>query len=166
MLHAIKNFYKNYFNYTSKTTRSDYWWTILYIFNITFLLTYIFIIATMPVFFENLFNTSADLIKEPVVWSSNVTSLAIQWIGFLSLFLLILFLTCWLPSIALTVRRLRDIDFNTLSIVLFFIGTILISVIFNDSNLPVICALIIQIWLFTRPSHYFVGKHNTFFIEH
>ena len=99
MINAYKSFFKGYVDFAGRSTRSEYWWVwlgnmILYI----------------P-FFSAYGNALANSRNES----------ALITLGFTAIIYFIFGLAIFLPSLALTVRRLRDAGFHWALIFVTFI---------------------------------------------
>ena len=97
MIDAYKNFFKNYAEFTGRSTRPDFWWVWLgnLILSIPFYMAYGAAIA----------NPDSEA--------------ALMTLGLLVFVYIILGLAVFLPGLALTVRRLRDAGFHW---ALIFVG--------------------------------------------
>ncbi|MDR0199205.1 MAG: DUF805 domain-containing protein [Streptococcaceae bacterium] len=97
MIKAYKNFYKNYFNFSGRSSRRDFWWVYLGNFLISLLLLSFFLVST-----------------------GLAVALTLDWDGFSFLtYLFLALLIGWLllPAIgwaSLGIRRLRDAGINPL----------------------------------------------------
>ena len=78
------DYWKNFFNFKDRTTRKDYWMAVLFIFLISFVIGLIFPGTTETT--SNTFNYQASTVSS--IWS----------------------LITLIPSFAVTVRRLHDIN--------------------------------------------------------
>ena len=98
MIDAVKLFFKNYFNFTGRASRSEYWWFIL-----AFAIVYIVISTIETVFiFATLFD---DIYNDPYSYSySSSDALKDTFLrpGFLFL------LTMMIGLLSLNARRLQD----------------------------------------------------------
>ena len=99
MINAYKNFFKNYAEFTGRSTRPDYWgvWLGNFILSIPFYLAY--------------GNALANSRNEGVLIT----------LGFIAIIYFIFGLALLLPSLALMVRRLRDAGFHWALIFVAFI---------------------------------------------
>ncbi|MBV7392498.1 DUF805 domain-containing protein [Enterococcus sp. ALS3] len=133
---AFKAFFKNYFNFTGKENRKNFWWVIstLYILSIipTGYLMYLFIGTSMSISGGT---SSAKAIIMSVI-SHEKLPLSVL---FISVLLLII------PCISLCVRRFKDVGFTGVS---FF-------VLFVSSNL-----FIVQSIINIQNNHMFFSKGN------
>ena len=98
---AIGLFFKNYVNFTGRSTRSEYWWYVLFNFIVSFVLSFI-----------------ASALGMSDAYGNSALS---------SIWLLVIFL----PGLALSVRRLHDIGKSWLSmfIVLIPLAGIIIYIV-------------------------------------
>lgn len=150
MLTAIKDYYKNYFNYMGQSSIADYWFAILWNIILFFLLSFVTIS-----FFINTANFGYfTSLSDPFTILSLMFSTA-------SLFLILLIGLIFLPTLSLTTRRLRDTGFNTTGIIIYFVIVFITN--FFTSALLNLMLFVLNIWLFTRPTNYFIGKNDTLF---
>ena len=107
MINAYKNFFKNYAEFTGRSTRSDYWWVWLgnFILSIPFWIIY---------FYTVFLSVVMDSVGETL---SDTTSI---FLGLVVIFYVIFFLAILVPTLALSVRRLRDAGFHWAFIFLRF----------------------------------------------
>lgn len=130
MINAYKNFFKGYVDFEGRSTRSDYWF--VYLVNVLITFAYFLLQA---------------------VFGGLVAVTESSFLAVISLILLLIFfaygIAAFLPSIALTVRRLRDAGYNWPYIFVTFIpfvGWIILIVLlckptkveypFNNFNNP------------------------------
>ena len=130
MIEAYKKFWKGYVDFEGRSTRSDYWFA--YLVNVLITFAYFLLQA---------------------VFGGLVAVTESSFLAVISLILLLIFfaygIAAFLPSIALTVRRLRDAGYNWPYIFVAFIpfvgGIILIVLLckptkveypFNNFNNP------------------------------
>ena len=130
MIEAYKKFWKGYVDFEGRSTRSDYWF--VYLVNVLITFAYFLLQA---------------------VFGGLVAVTDSSFLAVISLILLLIFfaysIAAFLPSIALTVRRLRDAGYNWPYIFVAFIpfvgGIILIVLLckptkveypFNNFNNP------------------------------
>ncbi|WP_455446518.1 DUF805 domain-containing protein [Streptococcus salivarius] len=130
MIEAYKKFWKGYVDFEGRSTRSDYWF--VYLVNVLITFAYFLLQA---------------------VFGGLVAVTESSFLAVISLILLLIFfaygIAAFLPSIALTVRRLRDAGYNWPYIFVAFIpfvgGIILIVLLckptkveypFNNFNNP------------------------------
>ena len=98
MLDAVKLFFKNYFNFKGRASRSEYWWFIL-----AFVIVYIVIATIETVFiFATLFD---DIYNDPYSYSYS-TSDAIKDRFLMPSFLF--YLAMMIGLLSLAARRLQD----------------------------------------------------------
>ena len=91
MFNAYKNFWKGYVNFTGRSTRSEYWW----------------------IYFTNLLICLPAYMKYHDAVSTRPYNLeALRSLQAMSSFYFFLATILMLPSIAVTVRRLRDAGFH------------------------------------------------------
>ena len=96
MIDAVKLFFKNYFNFTGRASRSEYWWFIL-----AFAIVYIVISTIESVFiFAAIFD---DILNDPYSYS---TSDAIKDSFLMPSFLF--YLAMMIGLLSLAARRLQD----------------------------------------------------------
>ena len=119
MINAYKNFFKNYAEFTGRSTRPDFWWVWLgnLILSIPFWIIYFY-----TVFLSAVMDSVSDSASEA----------AITTLGIFIFIYFIFGLALFLPQLALTVRRLRDAGFHwALIFVAFvpFVGSIALLVL-------------------------------------
>ena len=107
MINAYKNFFKGYAEFTGRSTRSDYWWVWLgnFILSIPFWIIYFYTIFLSAVM---------DSVGETV---SEATFMVL---GLVVIIYAVFFLAILVPTLALSVRRLRDAGFHWAFIFLRF----------------------------------------------
>ena len=107
MINAYKNFFKNYAEFTGRSTRSDYWWVWLgnFILSIPFWIIYFY-----TVFLSAVMDSVSDSASEA----------AFMIFGLVAIIYVVFYLAILVPTIALTVRRLRDAGFHWAFIFLRF----------------------------------------------
>ena len=107
MINAYKNFFKNYAEFTGRSTRPDFWWVWLgnFILSIPFWIIY---------FYTVFLSTVMDSIDDSV---SEATFIVL---GLVVIIYVVFYLAILVPTIALTVRRLRDAGFHWAFIFLRF----------------------------------------------
>ena len=117
MIQAYKNFFKGFLDFSGRSTRSDFWWV--------WLINNIFCIPLYIIYFEMILNTGKEI--DPI-----------SGVAFLSLYI-ILFMVLFIPSIALKVRRLRDVGlhwafifFELIPLLAIFSGFIFLPVLSLD----------------------------------
>jgi Predicted membrane protein len=101
VLEAYKNFWKKYVDFEGRTTRSDWWW-------VTLCNSIIVIILFMPILFSYI----------RILLSTNINYTPTYEIG-LFILLTLFFMSIFIPSVAMNVRRLRDAGYHW---ALIFIG--------------------------------------------
>ena len=119
MINAYKNFFKNYAEFTGRSTRPDFWWVWLgnLILSIPFWIIY---------FYTVFLSVVMDSVGETL---SDTTSI---FLGLVVIFYVIFFLAILVPTLALSVRRLRDAGFHWAFIFLRFVpmGGIALLILF------------------------------------
>lgn len=107
MINAYKNFFKNYAEFTGRSTRPDYWWVWLgnLILSIPFWVIYIY-----TVYLSAVMDSVSDSASEA----------AFMIFGLVAIIYVVFYLAILVPTIALTVRRLRDAGFHWAFIFLRF----------------------------------------------
>ena len=107
MIDAYKNFFKNYAEFTGRSTRSDYWWVWLgnFILSIPFWIIY---------FYTVFLSTVMDSIDD------SVSEATFMVLGLVVIIYAIFYLAILVPTLALSVRRLRDAGFHWAFIFLRF----------------------------------------------
>ena len=107
MINAYKNFFKNYAEFTGRSTRPDYWWVWLgnFILSIPFWVIYIY-----TVFLSAVMDSVSDSASEA----------AFMIFGLVAIIYVVFYLAILVPTIALTIRRLRDAGFHWAFIFLRF----------------------------------------------
>lgn len=107
MINAYKNFFKNYAEFTGRSTRSDYWWVWLgnFILSIPFWIIY---------FYTVFLSTVMDSIDD------SVSEATFMVLGLVVIIYVVFFLAILVPTLALSVRRLRDAGFHWAFIFLRF----------------------------------------------
>ena len=107
MINAYKNFFKNYAEFTGRSTRSDYWWVWLgnFILSIPFWIIY---------FYTVFLSTVMDSIDD------SASEAAFMVLGLVVIIYAVFFLAILVPTLALSVRRLRDAGFHWAFIFLRF----------------------------------------------
>lgn len=94
MISAIRSFFKGYANFSGRSTRPEFWW--FWILNTLFFLPFYYLIFS-------------DLNSVDPVMAGAIIS-----------FYVILFIVEFVPLLALTVRRLRDVGFHWAYIFIVF----------------------------------------------
>ena len=107
MINAYKNFFKNFAEFTGRSTRPDYWWVWLgnFILSIPFWVIYIY-----TVFLSAVMDSVSDSASEA----------AFMIFGLVAIIYVVFYLAILVPTIALTIRRLRDAGFHWAFIFLRF----------------------------------------------
>lgn len=107
MINAYKNFFKNYAEFTGRSTRPDYWWVWLgnFILSIPFWVIYIY-----TVYLSAVMDSVSDSASEA----------AFMIFGLVAIIYVVFYLAILVPTIALTIRRLRDAGFHWAFIFLRF----------------------------------------------
>ena len=107
MINAYKNFFKNYAEFTGRSTRPDYWWVWLgnFILSIPFWIIY---------FYTVFLSTVMDSIDD------SASEAAFMVLGLVVIIYAVFFLAILVPTLALSVRRLRDAGFHWAFIFLRF----------------------------------------------
>ncbi|WP_454380027.1 DUF805 domain-containing protein [Streptococcus sp. Marseille-Q6504] len=107
MINAYKNFFKGYAEFTGRSTRPDYWWVWLgnFILSIPFWVIYIY-----TVFLSAVMDSVSDSASEA----------AFMIFGLVAIIYVVFYLSILVPTIALTIRRLRDAGFHWAFIFLRF----------------------------------------------
>ena len=103
MINAYKNFFKGYAEFTGRSTRSDYWWVWLGNF-----------ILSIPFWIIYFYSAVMDSIDDSV---SDATFMVF---GLVVIIYAVFFLAILVPTLALSVRRLRDAGFHWAFIFLRF----------------------------------------------
>ena len=94
-IQSIKSFYKNYFNFRGRASRSEYWWNNL--------LSYGLITIWYAVYFVALFSL-IDAGSDP----TEATLIAYGQTGIVGILLLIFLLASFIPSLSISFRRIHD----------------------------------------------------------
>ena len=119
MINAYKNFFKNYAEFTGRSTRSDYWWVWLgnFILSIPFWIIYFY-----TVFLSIVMDSIDDSVSEATF----------MVLGLVVIIYAIFYLAILVPTLALSVRRLRDAGFHWAFIFLRFVpmGGIALLILF------------------------------------
>ena len=107
MINAYKNFFKNYAEFTGRSTRPDYWWVWLgnFILSIPFWIIYFY-----TVFLSAVMDSVSDSASEATF----------MVLGLVVIIYAIFYLAILVPTLALSVRRLRDAGFHWAFIFLRF----------------------------------------------
>ena len=107
MINAYKNFFKNFAEFTGRSTRPDYWWVWLgnLILSIPFWIIYFY-----TVFLSAVMDSVSDSASEATF----------MIFGLVAIIYAIFYLAILVPTLALSVRRLRDAGFHWAFIFLRF----------------------------------------------
>ena len=107
MINAYKNFFKNFAEFTGRSTRPDYWWVWLgnLILSIPFWIIY---------FYTLFLSTVMDSV------SDSASEATFMIFGLVAIIYAIFYLAILVPTLALSVRRLRDAGFHWAFIFLRF----------------------------------------------
>ena len=119
MIQAYKNFFKNYAEFTGRSTRPDFWWVWLgnLILSIPFWIIYFY-----TVFLSAVMDSVSDSASEATF----------MVLGLVVIIYAIFYLAILVPTLALSVRRLRDAGFHWAFIFLRFapMGGIALLILF------------------------------------
>ena len=104
MINAYKNFFKGYAEFTGRSTRPDYWWVWLgnFILSIPFWIIYFY-----TVFLSTVMDSASEA--------------TFMVFGLVVIIYAIFYLAILVPTLALSVRRLRDAGFHWAFIFLRFV---------------------------------------------
>ena len=107
MIDAYKNFFKNYAEFTGRSTRPDFWWGWLgnLILSIPFWIIYFYI-----VYLSTVMDSVSDSASEAIF----------MVFGLVAIIYAVFYLAILVPTLALSVRRLRDAGFHWAFIFLRF----------------------------------------------
>ena len=107
MINAYKNFFKNYAEFTGRSTRPDYWWVWLgnFILSIPFWIIYFY-----TVFLSAVMDSVSDSASEAIF----------MVFGLVAIIYAVFYLAILVPTLAISVRRLRDAGFHWAFIFLRF----------------------------------------------
>ena len=107
MINAYKNFFKGYAEFAGRSTRSDYWWVWLgnFILSIPFWIIYCY-----TVFLSAVMDSVGETVSEATF----------MVLGLVVIIYAVFFLAILVPTLALSVRRLRDAGFHWAFIFLRF----------------------------------------------
>ena len=108
MINAYKKFFKNYAEFTGRSTRPDFWWVWLgnLILSIPFWIIYFYVL-----YFSTVMVSVSDSASEA----------AFMVLGLVVIIYAVFYLAILVPTIALSVRRLRDAGFHWAFIFLRFV---------------------------------------------
>ena len=119
MINAYKNFFKNFAEFTGRSTRPDYWWVWLgnLILSIPFWIIYFY-----TVFLSTVMDSVSDSASEATF----------MVFGLVAIIYAVFYLAILVPTLALSVRRLRDAGFHWAFIFLRFapMGGIALLILF------------------------------------
>ena len=119
MINAYKNFFKGYAEFTGRSTRSDYWWVWLgnFILSIPFWIIYFYTVFLSTVMYSV---------------SDSASEATFMVFGLVAIIYAVFYLAILVPTIALSVRRLRDAGFHWAFIFLRFapMGGIALLILF------------------------------------
>ncbi|MGT2924495.1 DUF805 domain-containing protein [Streptococcus caviae] len=127
MFTAYKKFWTNYVNFTGRTNRADYWWTVL----CNALIVLPFMSAITSIYYLNYYEYIGKVYNGDI---GDIESLVVDTtpnlftvdIIILSILVLLFYLAILVPNLAISVRRLRDAGFHW-SLIFVPIGAILFS---------------------------------------
>ena len=107
MIDAYKNFFKNYAEFTGRSTRPDFWWVWLgnLILSIPFWIIYFYI-----VYLSTVMDSVSDSASEAIF----------MVFGLVAIIYAVFYLAILVPTLALSVRRLRGAGFHWAFIFLRF----------------------------------------------
>lgn len=107
MINAYKNFFKGYAEFTGRSTRPDYWWVWLgnFILSIPFWVIYFYI-----VYLSTVMDSVSDSASEAIF----------MVFGLVAIIYAVFYLAILVPTLAISVRRLRDAGFHWAFIFLRF----------------------------------------------
>ena len=119
MINAYKNFFKNYAEFTGRSTRPDFWWVWLgnLILSIPFWIIYFYTVFLSTVMYSV---------------SDSASEATFMVFGLVAIIYAVFYLAILVPTIALSVRRLRDAGFHWAFIFLRFapMGGIALLILF------------------------------------
>ena len=119
MIDAYKNFFKNYAEFTGRSTRPDYWWVWLgnLILSIPFWIIYFYTVFLSTVMYSV---------------SDSASEATFMVFGLVAIIYAVFYLAILVPTLALSVRRLRDAGFHWAFIFLRFapMGGIALLILF------------------------------------
>ena len=119
MINAYKNFFKGYAEFTGRSTRPDFWWVWLgnFILSIPFWIIYFYILYL---------STAIDSV------SGSASEAVFMFFGLIVIIYAVFYLAILVPTLALSVRRLRDAGFHWAFIFLRFapMGGIALLILF------------------------------------
>ena len=119
MIQAYKNFFKNYAEFTGRSTRPDFWWVWLgnLILSIPFWIIYFYTVFLSTVMYSV---------------SDSASEATFMVFGLVAIIYAVFYLAILVPTLALSVRRLRDAGFHWAFIFLRFapMGGIALLILF------------------------------------
>jgi len=119
MIDAYKNFFKNYAEFTGRSTRPDFWWVWLgnAILSIPFWIIYFYTVFLSTVMYSV---------------SDSASEATFMVFGLVAIIYAVFYLAILVPTLALSVRRLRDAGFHWAFIFLRFapMGGIALLILF------------------------------------
>ena len=119
MINAYKNFFKNYAEFTGRSTRPDFWWVWLgnLILSIPFWIIYFYTVFLSTVMYSV---------------SDSASEATFMVFGLVAIIYAVFYLAILVPTLALSVRRLRDAGFHWAFIFLRFapMGGIALLILF------------------------------------
>ena len=107
MINAIKNFFKGYVDFSGRSTRPDYWW--IWLANI---------ILSIPFWIIYFYTVFLSAVMDSV--SDSASEATFMVLGLVVIIYAIFYLAILVPTLALSVRRLRDAGFHWAFIFLRF----------------------------------------------
>ena len=107
MINAIKNFFKGYVDFSGRSTRADYWW--IWLANI---------ILSIPFWIIYFYTVFLSAVMDSV--SDSASEATFMVLGLVVIIYAIFYLAILVPTLALSVRRLRDAGFHWAFIFLRF----------------------------------------------
>ena len=119
MINAIKNFFKGYVDFSGRSTRADYWW--IWLANI---------ILSIPFWIIYFYTVFLSAVMDSV--SDSASEATFMVLGLVVIIYAIFYLAILVPTLALSVRRLRDAGFHWAFIFLRFVpmGGIALLILF------------------------------------
>ena len=107
MINAIKNFFKGYVDFSGRSTRADYWW--IWLANI---------ILSIPFWIIYFYTVFLSIVMDSI--DDSVSESTFMVLGLVVIIYAIFYLAILVPTLALSVRRLRDAGFHWAFIFLRF----------------------------------------------
>ena len=119
MINAIKNFFKGYVDFSGRSSRADYWW--IWLANI---------ILSIPFWIIYFYTVFLSAVMDSV--SDSASEATFMVLGLVVIIYAIFYLAILVPTLALSVRRLRDAGFHWAFIFLRFVpmGGIALLILF------------------------------------